>query len=180
MDDKTKIHGSEDTFEKRGSESFRRCSYCGSVHPRDLLKARDEGKIGTVDRSVDWKYGWPHKVYVEVDGVFAKFYNEHTLEPFLTKEEQIKLFEFVGYSFWIGEKGGIRFQRWNYVTEIPTLRKFTPLEETFLHKPVTVNFDHNPIGEIIDARENDGGIRITMRLQDGTILNASVGGLHDV
>lgn len=123
MNDTTELHGSQDKYEQRGGESFRRCSYCGSVHPQDLLKARNEGKIGSVDRSVDWKYGWPHKIYVDVDGSFAKFYNVHTLEPFLSKEEQIKLFEFVGYSFWFAEKGGIKFSKWNYTTEIPRPRE---------------------------------------------------------
>ena len=44
--------------------AFRSCSYCGSMHPEDLLKAIEAGaKLG----GSDWKYGWPHKFYV--DGV---------------------------------------------------------------------------------------------------------------
>jgi hypothetical protein len=42
------------------------CGYCGSVAPDALLQLRDAGRIAHVDRSVDWKYGWPHKIYVDV------------------------------------------------------------------------------------------------------------------
>lgn len=41
--------------------AFRTCSYCGSIHPEDLLKAIEGGaRLG----GSDWKYGWPHKFYV--------------------------------------------------------------------------------------------------------------------
>lgn len=43
-------------------ETFRTCSYCGSIHPGDLVKALEAG--ATLGGS-DWKYGWPHKFYVE-------------------------------------------------------------------------------------------------------------------
>lgn len=44
-------------------ETFRTCFYCGSIHPEDLLKAlADGGKLG----GADWKYGWPHKFYIDV------------------------------------------------------------------------------------------------------------------
>ena len=40
---------------------FRSCSYCGSIHPEDLMAALDKGaRMG----GSDWKYGWPHKFYV--------------------------------------------------------------------------------------------------------------------
>lgn len=42
-------------------ETFRSCSYCGSVHPADLLELLDKGaQLG----GSDWKYGWPHKFYI--------------------------------------------------------------------------------------------------------------------
>lgn len=47
-----------------GVEPWRSCSYCGSMHPLDLLgfMAQD-----TVDlHGADWKYGWPHKFYADV------------------------------------------------------------------------------------------------------------------
>jgi hypothetical protein len=41
---------------------FRTCSYCGSIHPEDLLEAL---RAGARLSSSDWKYGWPHKFYVD-------------------------------------------------------------------------------------------------------------------
>lgn len=43
-------------------EPYRSCSYCGSIHPEDLLAAI---KAGATLGGSDWKYGWPHKFYVE-------------------------------------------------------------------------------------------------------------------
>lgn len=41
--------------------AFRTCSYCGCIHPEDLYSALLAGaKLG----GSDWKYGWPHKFYV--------------------------------------------------------------------------------------------------------------------
>jgi hypothetical protein len=42
---------------------FRTCSYCGSMHPEDLLNAV---RAGATLGGADWKYGWPHKFYVEL------------------------------------------------------------------------------------------------------------------
>ena len=41
---------------------FRTCSYCGSIHPEDLMLAL---KAGAKLSGADWKYGWPHKFYVD-------------------------------------------------------------------------------------------------------------------
>lgn len=41
---------------------FRYCPWNGSMHPEDLLKVLKEG--ARLDMA-DWKYGWPHKYYVE-------------------------------------------------------------------------------------------------------------------
>lgn len=41
---------------------FRFCSYCGSIHPEDLLHFLANG--ATLEQA-DWKYGWPHKFYVK-------------------------------------------------------------------------------------------------------------------
>lgn len=43
-------------------DNLRRCSYCGSVHPDDLLNALKSG--GRLELS-DMKYKWPHKYYVK-------------------------------------------------------------------------------------------------------------------
>ena len=40
----------------------RHCSYCGSIHPEDLLTIL---KDGAGLEGADWKYGWPHKFYIE-------------------------------------------------------------------------------------------------------------------
>lgn len=42
-------------------EHFRRCSFCGSIHPDDLA-AEPAWRAHWADR----KYGWPHKFYVDV------------------------------------------------------------------------------------------------------------------
>lgn len=43
-------------------ESFRSCSYCGSIHPEDLVSILESGAhLG----HADWKYGWPHKFYID-------------------------------------------------------------------------------------------------------------------
>ncbi len=38
------------------------CGYCGSMHPRDLAAAI---ALGASVHWSDFKYGWPHKIYVE-------------------------------------------------------------------------------------------------------------------
>lgn len=42
---------------------FRTCSYCGSMHPEDLYRAV---LAGATLGGADWKYGWPHKFYVDL------------------------------------------------------------------------------------------------------------------
>jgi hypothetical protein len=55
-------------FEKRAYDGgpyrhdFEQCNYCGSMHPHALLEAL---RAGAVLDMADWKYGWPHKFYVE-------------------------------------------------------------------------------------------------------------------
>lgn len=52
-----KLHPSNDC-----AMVFRTCSYCGSIHPEDLVDAL---KAGATLGGSDWKYGWPHKFYVD-------------------------------------------------------------------------------------------------------------------
>lgn len=55
--------------------AYRHCSYCGSIHPEDLLRLLAGGaRLG----GSDWKYGWPHKFYLS--NPFGKWYNEHLLD----------------------------------------------------------------------------------------------------
>jgi hypothetical protein len=42
-------------------EHFRRCSYCGSIHPADLV-----AEPVWAPEWADRKYGWPHKFYVHI------------------------------------------------------------------------------------------------------------------
>lgn len=70
------------------------CSFCGSVTPELLLRwlSSGNGASGT-----DWKYGWPHKFYVNSDnGQHWKFYTEHigdiddeVLSPLLDQIDQV-------------------------------------------------------------------------------------------
>lgn len=115
------------------SEPFRRCSYCGSIHPEDLIRLLGEG---AELHGADWKYGWPHKFYVEgipnkttevvakvgsttkvIDGVattvntlgppprecFVKWYNEHIQDEGFDDEARSALFSVL-------ESSGITFQ----------------------------------------------------------------------
>lgn len=90
-------------------EHFRRCSYCGSIHPVDLAADIDSIKpIGILsehagrDIYVDWsdrKYGWPHKFYVDMpnkgpDAIFVlgssnSAYSDMKAWADLTREEKI-------------------------------------------------------------------------------------------
>jgi len=42
-------------------EHFRRCSFCGGVHPADLAT-----EPAWTPQWADRKYGWPHKFYVDI------------------------------------------------------------------------------------------------------------------
>lgn len=54
-------YGPWEWAEPRKGEHFRRCSYCGSIHPNDLAM-EEFWKAEWADR----KYGWPHKFYVDI------------------------------------------------------------------------------------------------------------------
>jgi hypothetical protein len=58
------------------SDGLRHCNYCGSLHPEDLVALVAKG--ATIHGS-DWKYGWPHKFYIEGTGQpgAMKWYNDH-------------------------------------------------------------------------------------------------------
>lgn len=104
---------------------WKSCSYCGSMHPDYVLEVLKEGaKL----YGADWKYGWPHKFYIEVSNpdpqkVFelgskweagvkvetytgtlstlrGKWYNEHLLDIGVPS----KLFKI------LEEKSGVRFE----------------------------------------------------------------------
>jgi len=45
-------------------DGLKHCEYCGSLDPEELADLIKEGKA-TMSGS-DWKYGWPHKFYVDI------------------------------------------------------------------------------------------------------------------
>lgn len=50
-------------FEVR-DDGFKHCGYCGSMDPVELAELINAGKAKM--SGSDWKYGWPHKFYVDV------------------------------------------------------------------------------------------------------------------
>ena len=54
-----------DEHQSGGPEIWRTCPYCGSMHPGDLADLIELGAVTKIGGS-DWKYGWPHKFYVDV------------------------------------------------------------------------------------------------------------------
>lgn len=88
----------------------RTCSYCGSLHPEDLYNLLQ--MPGTKLGGADWKYGWPHKFYVEVPqttgygaSLHGKWYNEHLNDEGLDEETFTRLTQL------ILEKSGIEFYK---------------------------------------------------------------------
>lgn len=65
---RSKIEGSLNncgtTWEHRSEDTdTANCSYCGSLTPADFIKFMSQS--GTSFSGSDWKYGYPHKFYVE-------------------------------------------------------------------------------------------------------------------
>jgi len=57
-----KAHGGGWSWrEPRRGSIYRTCSYCGSVNPSDIVNVENLG-----DEWADWKYGWPHKLYLSL------------------------------------------------------------------------------------------------------------------
>lgn len=82
------------------------CSYCGSMTVGEaILRLKT---AGTRYSGADWKYGWPHKFYIEAGGYPHKFYNEHldraTPEEF---EEFAKLSKALLAIEWVRDEKGV-------------------------------------------------------------------------
>lgn len=84
---------------KRGV--FYRCSFCGSIHPEELIKLLQ--KEGITIKFSDLKYGWPHKLYVKGAGEWIKFYTVHLLDM---EDEQFAILTEL-----IRNKSGFKFER---------------------------------------------------------------------
>lgn len=113
---------------------WRSCSYCGSIHPNDLLESLKNPK--TELHGSDWKYGWPHKFYViiqnpnpdiefDLGGSYqhgvclekftgklqtmqAKWYNIHLKDIKSTELFEI-LFDKSGIAFRLNENGDLTY-----------------------------------------------------------------------
>lgn len=79
--------------------SYRTCSYCGCIHPEDLIAYVKGG--GTLGGS-DWKYGWPHKFYLH-GGEFGKWYNVHLVD--------LDEAQFAELAALIEQHAGIKFEK---------------------------------------------------------------------
>lgn len=44
---------------------FKTCGYCGSMSAEDLYRFMTDGVTPVRLDMADWKYGWPHKFYIE-------------------------------------------------------------------------------------------------------------------
>jgi hypothetical protein len=53
-----------DPYAQPYARPFRTCSFCGSIHPSDALSFLKRNAPPVHLHSADWKYGWPHKFYV--------------------------------------------------------------------------------------------------------------------
>jgi hypothetical protein len=74
-------HGlQEDQWEKRENQGIeaRYCNYCGSLHPEDLVRLLKECERAEF---ADRKYGYPHKIYLDMPNhKMLKFYTKHLID----------------------------------------------------------------------------------------------------
>jgi len=57
------------------NHEYLECSYCGSLHPTAALELL---KKNVRSSGADWKYGWPHKFYIQAaENGRGKFYSKH-------------------------------------------------------------------------------------------------------
>lgn len=102
-------HGSPSPWEQAPAAIAKKCRYCGSVSPEDVVRFEGNGI-----ESADWKYGWPHKFYLgaPTDGQsvgaaisFGKFYSEHLTDVGLSDDAFVE----VARVLW--RKSGVLFVR---------------------------------------------------------------------
>lgn len=75
-------YGGSDKVTYGSREGRLHCDYCGSLHPREVVALL---KAGASISFADWKYGWPHKAYL--DNPWGKFYTRHLVDA--TPEEKL-------------------------------------------------------------------------------------------
>jgi len=123
------------------STPFRTCSWCGSIHPEDLVRAAAD--YGLSMELADRKYNYPHKIYIHgipnplagktvqigskssrersepimgtaSDFTHAKWYNWHLWDDGYGKREQevlLGVLSLCGTTFFMTPDGGLRWQR---------------------------------------------------------------------
>lgn len=82
-----------------------RCSYCGSIGVAAAIQLLKTS--GTTYSGADWKYGWPHKFYLNSN----KFYNGHLADA--SEElfnEFSKLSEELFEVTWIKDEGKMKYR----------------------------------------------------------------------
>ena len=83
----------------RGEQPFfRKCGYCGSMHPEDTAAAIRAGLQGSW---ADLKYSWPHKAYFTdpESGGQHKFYSVHLQDASPEDRETIEVHLGVRFEF---------------------------------------------------------------------------------
>lgn len=61
------------------------CDYCGSLHPSEVVRLLN---AGAGIHFADWKYGWPHKAYL--DNPWGKFYTRHLIDATAEERDRIE------------------------------------------------------------------------------------------
>lgn len=54
-----------DTSASASPSPFQTCSFCGSIAPQDLYPFLLDPPAAFQMHMADWKYGWPHKLYID-------------------------------------------------------------------------------------------------------------------
>lgn len=97
-------------WRENGSGIARTCSFCGSIHPSDLITALSAENADI--ELADMKYGWPHKWYINSPAIMApgakKFYTLHLKDA--TPEELLRIEKAMGLHFEF-EGDGVRWAR---------------------------------------------------------------------
>jgi len=87
------------------NHGYLECSYCGSLHPKAALELLQKGVYAS---GSDWKYGYPHKFYIQAaENGRGKFYSRHLYDA--DEQTLIQLTSMLalnlGITFEIDEKG---------------------------------------------------------------------------
>lgn len=62
----------------RGESGNRTCSFCGSLHPSDVIEAMKKHGFGVIGKT-DKNYKW----YIAIPGNYSKYYRHHDTDEFI-------------------------------------------------------------------------------------------------